>query len=284
MSLTAETPLPVLYRSLARGGWGALAGAEWQGVRSTLGALVARHTRKGLDVTVWQVSQSAGLSEKWTARCLYILEGLGLIRWQRGLIEEGKPKPGHVQIMRHVLLDLVRQAWKQGQAAWAARREATARRLALLKKQDANIRRSRHTELSADLNSVSLSAPSAEREIHTTTPPPAWAVGKEETMEDADALLCDHGYLKDSDTCPHCHPIQDNRNSDDTRKRWTKAQRKAYENERARRNWAELERRTREDRQLAAAEFRREHPCPPDVDPADWGRVYINRLLAGVKS
>lgn len=268
MSLSVETPIPVLYRSLARGGWGALAGAEWQGVRSTLGALVARHTRKGLDVTVWQVAQSAGLSEKWTARCLYILEGLGLIHWQRGLIEQGKPRPGHVQIMRHVLLDLVRQAWKQGQAAWAARREATARRLALLKKQDANIRRSRHTELSADLHSVSLSAPSAEGEIHTTTPPPSWATGKEEPMEDADALLCDHGYIKESNNCPHCRRIQDSR-SNEKRKPWTKERRKAWRNARARRNQQDLERLTVEERRRTSELWRQEHP---GVNSFEWLR------------
>ena len=281
MSLTAETPIPVLYRSLARGGWGALAGAEWQGVRSTLGALVARHTRKGLDVTVWQVSQSAGLSEKWTARCLYILEELGLIHWQRGLIEQGKPKPGHVQIMRHVLLDLVRQAWKQGQAAWAARREATARRLALLKKQDANIRRSRHTELSADLCSVSLSAPSAERERHTTTTPPAWAVGKEEPMEDADALLCDHGYLKDGNTCPHCHQIQDSRNDEQARKPWNKERRKAWRNARARRNQQEFDRLTAEEHRRTSELWQYEHP---GMSSLDWLKQQCEKDRAGVRS
>lgn len=267
MSLSVETPIPVLYRSLARGGWGALAGAEWQGVRSTLGALVARYTRKGLDVTVWQVAQSAGLSEKWTARCLYILEELGLIHWQRGLIEQGKPKPGHVQIMRHVLLDLVRQAWKQGQAAWVARREATARRLALLKKQDANIRRSRHTELSADLQSVSLSAPSAEGEIHTTTPPPAWAVGKEEPMNEEDNyLLCDHGHVKNSGTCPRCHPIQDKRKEEQTRKPWTEKRRKAWRNARARRNQRELDRLTAEEHRRTSELWRYEHPGMSSLD------------------
>lgn len=281
MSLSVETPIPVLYRSLARGGWGALAGAEWQGVRSTLGALVARYTRKGLDVTVWQVSQSAGLSEKWTARCLYILEGLGLIHWQRGLIEQGKPKPGHVQIMRHVLLDLVRQAWKQGQAAWVARREATARRLALLKKQDANIRRSRHTELNADLNSVSLSAPSAGREIHTTTPPPAWAVGKEEPMEDADALLCDHGYIKESGNCPHCRRIQDSRNDETARKPWTKERRKAWRNARARRNQQDLERLTVEERRRTSELWRQEHP---GVNSFEWLRQQCENDRAGARS
>ena len=269
MSLSVETPIPVLYRSLARGGWGALAGAEWQGVRSTLGALVARYTRKGLDVTVWQVAQSAGLSEKWTARCLYILEELGLIHWQRGLIEQGKPKPGHVQIMRHVLLDLVRQAWKQGQAAWVARREATARRLALLKKQDANIRRSRHTELSADLQSVSLSAPSAEGEIHTTTPPPAWAIGEEEPMNENESLLCDHGHVKNSGTCPHCRRIQDSRKDEQARKPWTKERRKAWRNATARRVQQDLERLTAEEHRRTSEQWQREHP---GVNSFEWLR------------
>lgn len=173
MSLSVETPIPVLYRSLCRAGWGELAGREWQGVRSTLGAIVNRaRSKQGIDCTVWQIAQSAGLSEKWTARCLFILEGLGVIAWQRGVIEEGKPKPGFITVCRHVLLDLVRQAWKQGYSKWTERRAETARRLALLKKTTANIRRSRRMELSGDHYSEILSTPSrVEKEFHCTTPP-----------------------------------------------------------------------------------------------------------------
>lgn len=282
MSLTAEAPVQVLVQSLNRAGWGELTGNEWQGVRSTLMALANRARSKSyLTATVWQLSQSTGLSEKWTSRCLTILEGLGVITWQRGWIDKGKPRAGFIQIIKARLLCLVREAWAKGNSRWIAQRAATARRLQALKKPKSNLRRSRRVELSSYLNTFSggASAPAATK---VTVPPPAWAVGKEEPMN-PDSLLCDHGYLKDGNTCPHCHSIQDNR-KEDTRRRWTKAQRKAYENERARRNWAELERRTQEERQLAAVEFRREHPCPPDVDPADWGRVYINRLLAGVKS
>lgn len=172
MSFSVETPVYVLFRSLARGGWGAFAGAEWQGVRSTLGALVARSGRTGLEVTVWQVAQAAGLSEKWTSRCMAILEGLGVIRWTRGEIRDGRPLPGYVQIMKRVLLDLISQAWKQGDKAWAARRVATARRLALLKTKTACIRRSRRVELSGDHNSAILSTPSrVERELHRCDSP-----------------------------------------------------------------------------------------------------------------
>lgn len=284
-TLNVETPPRVLLQSLCRAGWGELSGREWQGVRSTLSAIVSRvKGRKALDCTVWQIAQSAGLSEKWTSRCLWILEGLGVIRWQRGFIDEGKPKPGFIEIVRHVLLDLVLQAWKQGQASWVERRAATRRRLALLKKKDAHIRRSRRTELSSDLNSDLLSAPSsAERVNHTGTPqqdetrdylnskepPPAWATGKEEQMNTAVAEnpLCPHGYTRGGQACPSCNRINDR---PEKRRRWTKKQRAEWRNQRARENMALLEQQTEAKRIAEAAEWARLHPVPAGLSAADW--------------
>lgn len=273
MSLSVETPIPVLYRSLCRAGWGELAGREWQGVRSTLGAIVNRaRSKQGIDCTVWQIAQSAGLSEKWTSRCLLILEGLGVITWQRGLIEEGKPKPGFITVCRHVLLDLVRQAWKQGYSKWTERRAETARRLALLKKATANIRRSRRTELSSHLNSEYLSAPqSAERDIQAQTPPPDWAIGKEDTMtsaiaSDEDNPLCPHGYTKGGAACPSCNRIQDR----PERRKWTKKQQAEWRNRKARENLALLNQQTEAKRIAEAAEWERLHPIPAGMSGANW--------------
>lgn len=273
-TLNVETPPRVLLQSLCRAGWGELAGREWQGVRSTLSAIVSKaRGRKALDCTVWQIAQSAGLSEKWTSRCLWILEGLGVIRWQRGFIDEGKPMPGLIEIVRYVLLDLVRQAWKQGYSKWTERRAETARRLALLKKTTANIRRSHRTELSSHLNSEYLSAPqSAERDIQAQTPPPDWAIGKEDTMtsaiaSDEDNPLCTHGYTKGGTACPSCNRIQDR---PEKRKRWTKKQRAEWRNQRARENFALLEQETEAKRIREAEEWERLHPVPAGMTAANW--------------
>ncbi len=284
MTISMETPARVMLQSLVRAGWGPLGGYEWQGLRSTLTAIVFRSKRTGCDMTVWQVAQSAGLSEKWTSRCLYILEGLGLIHWQRGLIEEGKPKPGHIQIMKPALLDIVRQAWAAGRTAAAARRVTTQRRLALLKKQDAYIRRSHRPELSTDLNGIYAAAgapAAAAMPVNTPSDPPDWAVGKEEPMNDKDCLLCDHGYIKESGNCPHCHRIQDSRSSEQERKPWTKERRKAWRNARARRNQQDLERLTAENRRRASEQWRSEHP---GISGFDWLRQQCEKDRAGVRS
>lgn len=178
MSLSIESPAPVLWQSLVRGGFGALAGREWQGVRSTLGAIIACSRAGSVETTVWQVAQSAGLSEKWTSRCMAILEALGVIRWYRGEIQNGRPLPGIVQIIKARLLELVREAWNRSSRKWAARRVETAKRLALLKNKKANIRRSGRTELSGYLNCLFLSPSGGEREINQGEPPdfarPGW--------------------------------------------------------------------------------------------------------------
>lgn len=274
MSLSIESPVPVLYQSLARAGWGVLGGAEWQGVRSTLAALVARvRGRKSYaSLTVYQVSQSAGLSEKWTARCLYILEGLGVIQWQRGYIEDGKPRPGVIQIMRAMLLELVRQAWSQGRGAWAAHRAYTAKRLAQLKKQTGQIRRSRRAELSGDLNGIyrrgrEAAAPVIPEDIENA---PDFVPRKEEIMNEseANAALCEHNYTIAGGKCPHCKRLADKR-KEDGRKR-TKEERNAWRNMQARRNLARLDAQAQADRQAGSRQWQQEHPIPQGMSAADW--------------
>ncbi|MST49487.1 hypothetical protein [Mobiluncus porci] len=270
MTIGIETPAPVLLQSLTRAGWGELAGNEWQGVRSTLTAIVARSRGKStLEATVWQIAQSAGLSEKWTARCLYILEGLGVIRWTRGEIVEGKPRPGLIAIMKATLLELIRQAWSQSSTAWARRRAATYARLQRLKNREANIRRSRHAELSADLNGINrrghqAAAPVIPNDIENA---PNFVPRKEETMNQ-DSMLCDHGFINGAGNCPQCKRITDNRKADG-RKR-TKEARNAWRNMQARRNLARLDAQAQADRQAGSRQWQQEHPIPQGMSAADW--------------
>lgn len=155
MSLSAGAPLPSLMTSLSRAGWGDLAGREWQGVRTTLAALVAQlphRSGEGL-TTAEQIATSAGLSVRWVRRCLHVLEDLGLILWRRGGVQSGKPAPSHIRVVKKVLVDLIRAARPLKDAADAARRAATTARLAMLRRlyvgPQARNRRSAHVALSA---------------------------------------------------------------------------------------------------------------------------------------
>lgn len=152
-SIGMETPVPIIVASMARGGWGELSGRQWQGVRSVLQAVSARARGKEiLKSTVWQIAQSAGLSERWTAKCLQVLEGIGAIRWQRGTIVGGKPEPSIFTIMKYTLLDLCHQAWNHNSEAWGRHRAQTYARLRALKQKLWQKRSSDRSELSADFN------------------------------------------------------------------------------------------------------------------------------------
>lgn len=286
-TINSETPAMVLVQSMARAGWGELGGNEWQGVRSTLTAIVARtRGRRGyMDATVWQVSQSAGLSTRWTARCLRILEGLGIITWNRGALQDGTPMAGFIQVNKPILLRFVREAWAKGAAAWQARRAETRARLADLKKRESNNRRSRRVELSTPLNNNlarrAFGAGGAPN-IEPAKEPPAWATGKEEEpMNEGDCPLCDHGHVKDSGTCPHCRRIQDSRKDEKARKPWTKERRKAWRNATARRVQQDLERLTAEEHRRTSELWRREHP---GVNSFDWLRQQLEADRAGVRA
>ena len=285
-TINSETPAAVMVQSMARAGWGELGGNEWQGVRSTLTAIVARtRGRRGyMDATVWQVSQSAGLSTRWTARCLRILEGLGIITWNRGVLRDGSPTAGFIQVNKPILLRFVREAWAKGAAAWQARRAETRARLADLKRRESNNRRSRRVELSTPLNNNlarRASGAGGAPNIEPSKEPPAWATGKDEPMNDSDSLLCDHGYITESGNCPHCRRIQDERNRETTRnKSWSKERRRAWRNARARRNKDELERLTAEEQRLTSEQWRREHP---GVNGFDWLKQQLDGMREGTR-
>ena len=85
-------------------------------------------------------------------------------------------------------------------------------------------------------------------------------------MNEDDCLLCDHGYIKESNNCPHCRQIQDNRKEEQARKPWTKERRKAWRNARARRNQQELDRLTAEEHRRTSELWQYEHPGMSSLD------------------
>jgi len=130
---TSRWPVPSLLRSLARAGWGDLSGREWQGVRSVLRALCdSLPDRSGEGhVTEPQIAQRAGLSLRWTRRCLHVLEDLGIVAsWRRGGIVNGRPTPSWLRLSKRALVALVEAARPLREAADAARRSETRQRVA----------------------------------------------------------------------------------------------------------------------------------------------------------
>lgn len=176
---SAYWPTPALIRSLSRAGWGPLGeGRKYQAVRSVLRALSDRlpdGSAQGA-VTAYQISESTGgLSERWTRRCLIVLEELGIIEWTRGGIIAGAPAPSFIRIIKSALVELINGARPEADARAVERRRATYRRLATLN-QRATIFKpvkssgSLHAELSANLRppygGVSNAAPRVQTDLH----------------------------------------------------------------------------------------------------------------------
>lgn len=132
---SAAWPLPSLITSLKRAGWGPLHGREHQGVRSTLLALEGLLPRKSAEgrCTAWQVAEAAGLSERWTRRCLGVLEDLGIIKWQRGTILRGEPLPSFIRVQKRKLAQLIRISRGEATRRIAAHRRAFIARLSQLR-------------------------------------------------------------------------------------------------------------------------------------------------------
>lgn len=132
---TAAWATPALMTSLARAGWGELYGPSLAGVRRVLAAVVdLTDHRSGWGVaTRAQVAEAAGgLSLRWTSRCLRILEDLGVVQWQRGWLDHGRPRPGRIAIIKRALAALARAARADRSARdarAAARAAALARRI-----------------------------------------------------------------------------------------------------------------------------------------------------------
>lgn len=130
-SVTAGWPLPKLLAALARAGWADLDTGSAQGIRSTLRALCDLLPHKSAlgQVTTNQVADAAGLSARWTARCLRYLEAVGLITWTRGQLLAGVPTPGVIKVNKRALVDLVRRARGQIDERVRARAAETSRRI-----------------------------------------------------------------------------------------------------------------------------------------------------------
>ena len=154
-TLTAYRPTDSLMTSLARAGWGDLTGRQLQGVRSTLRALVdlLPHRAGQGEATAAQIADASGLSERWTRRCLHLLEDAGLIRWDRGGVAYGRPQPSAFRIVKTALVALIKGARPVLAVIQARRAEQTAHRLrgiTFLKSRGRQTRRSVHAALSAD--------------------------------------------------------------------------------------------------------------------------------------
>lgn len=141
MTLTAGAPLPVLLDALGRAGWGELDRGASQGIRSTLNALriLLPHGSAVGTVTTNQVADAAGLSARWTARCLRVLEEAGLIIWTRGQLINGTPVPGIIRVSKKAILDLIHRARRTVDERLRARAAETSARI------NATLRR--HTQL-----------------------------------------------------------------------------------------------------------------------------------------
>lgn len=130
-TLTAGAPSHVLLNSLERAGWGNLAGPEFRGVRGVLAALTRHLDPRSAQgkATAWEIAERAGYTERWTRRCLAILEELELIEWDRGGIVDGKPVPSWFRVSKRALLILVSIARTVGNGRRTERDDATRKRI-----------------------------------------------------------------------------------------------------------------------------------------------------------
>lgn len=179
---TAGWPANTLVASLSRAGWGDLAPRTYQGARDVLAALanLLPHRAGQGTVTVAQIADAAGRTPKWTAHCLRVLEGLGIIESRRGGIRAGRPVAGWVRINKARLVALIAGARAELVDRRARRAEATAERIATYRLSDTVGRRrrrhplSRHMEVSSPPTPLTggVSRPAAPRPKITTKEEP----------------------------------------------------------------------------------------------------------------
>lgn len=187
-ALTAHAPTRDILTSLARAGWGDLAGSEHKGTRAMLRALVdllPYGSGEGL-VTAPQIADASGYSERWVRSRLVKLERLGLILWRRGGVVAGRCVPSHVRIVKGAVLALIGVARSVKDAALKARRSLTSRRVEHLGFVMGRRRRS------LIRNSVHASSPSGGS-LRTLPRGGASPVGE-----------CSHGEPRGETYCPLC--------------------------------------------------------------------------------
>lgn len=152
---------PELLDSLEASGWGDIAAAEYRCAR----AILAHVARKGerIVTTVAQLADRIGYSSRHTARGLQALEALHLVRWTRGHIEHGKPRPGWVQVSRSRLRQFVAHAAALAKWTTKERRKETAERIRTTVRNDTlwtpKRRPSTHNPLSSHVDMASTLPP-----------------------------------------------------------------------------------------------------------------------------
>lgn len=109
--------------------WGVLDGREHRGVRDVLRILCQLQHSKAVVITGRQLAKRVGLSEKWTRKCLHVLEALGIIRWTRGHIEQGRPRPGWITVRAGRLAQVVHHAREEARTERARSRAETTDRI-----------------------------------------------------------------------------------------------------------------------------------------------------------
>lgn len=182
--------------------WGVLDGRENRGVRDVLRVLCHAQHSKAVVITGRQLAKRVGLSERWTRRCLHVLEALGIVRWTRGHIEKGRPRPGWITVRAGRLAQVVRHAREAARADRVEYRQQTNHRIrTTLRNHTVWPRKKRHNPLS-DHAELSASLP-LQGGKDAGAPPPAASSRSPLTAPGDPMQACVHD-LPDINTCALC--------------------------------------------------------------------------------
>ena len=208
----AGWPVYTLLSRWGRSGWSVLSGRSYQGCRSVLRGLSDAITEARADsktsvkITVFQLAERAGLSERWTGYLLGYLEQIGLIVWWRGRIINGKPVPSRITIQRSRLAALVKDAVHVGDKKDREHVADVAARLAKMgTPRFMHKRRSSHVELDANPHPLrgivaGPTGPRIQKPAHKTES--TTTNNYEKHLPDT----CNH-LTKEPATCRHCKTI-----------------------------------------------------------------------------
>ena len=141
--INAHAGTSKIIRALAQAYWGELGGQSNAGIRSVLVALNnvpfskeqwCRFEFSGeLYCTANQIAGVSGLSARWVRVCLQRLEEMGLVRWVRGMVVNGRPTASMLRICKKKLVALIPAARKSQKQLEEEQEVETAVRLARLK-------------------------------------------------------------------------------------------------------------------------------------------------------
>lgn len=189
MSLTAGTSSHVLLDALERAGWGNLAGSDFRGITGVYAALIRMLDGKSGQgkATVWQIAERSRYGERWTRRCLHVLEELELIEWHRGGVVDGKPVPSWFRVSKRALLILVSIARTRDGERRTERQADTRARISHYRlrrtRRGHQKRRSVHAALQPDLLSIEEAPMEAGPPVGSAMP------ATRETIKDAVATM-----------------------------------------------------------------------------------------------